>query len=225
MSANGDNRDERPESLVDPLLEALRDAYAPAPIAPELNEQLIESALAGSLLGSDEYAGHASQEAPAIRELDGGSPAALTVTAEELEQARRLAMALDGDGAHPLANLAEALRAAVAPVSISAETSETFARDALRMRQRPKVVALHRWSYAATTLAIAAGAALWVMRTDHRSLEPIATHHEQLVQSRSAAPLFAETLDHGSTTERIDRIYAVRSRELRHNRFATWRVR
>jgi len=92
-------------------------------------------------------------------------------------------------------------------------------------RSRSNAIPWRTWSYTATALALAAGIALWVMPPTRREPASAPLAHEELALCRSAAPLFAETFASATATQRIDRIYAVRSRELRHNRYATWRVR
>ena len=161
-------------------------------------------------------------------------------TAEELAEAAALARALDGDapptgaldgrapptGARPPHSalpLIEALQAAHHPGDLPrARNDELIVRalaDAaparvLRFPSRPAV------ARAAVVLAAAACLALVLGRSLRR---PDAV---PLAASRSSQELFAEPFPReGGGSARVDRVAAVRSRELRDNRFARWGVR
>ena len=128
-------------------------------------------------------------------------------------------------GPHPLSDLAELLRSAYAPSSADVSFDDLLIPDTRHVHTHDQVTRFRFGSYAAATLALAAGIALWLMHLEEPKLTATAEQREQLVQSRSVAPLFAETFDSKTPTERIDRIVAIRSRELRQNRYATWSVR
>jgi hypothetical protein len=72
---------------------------------------------------------------------------------------------------------------------------------------------------ATAALALAAGLVLVVSRGPEVAHRP-----SELAESRSLSPLFAHEAGSGAS-ERLDRIVAMRSRELRDNRFASWGVR
>jgi hypothetical protein len=210
------------ESSDDALLESLREGYSPSSIERDLNERLIDQALSQS----------ATSECQRITELGAPETAEPLETAHpdssttvERELAAQLAEALSGKGKHALADLAEALRAAYVPTPLASTLADALAREAIRRERPPNVVPMRNVSVATAALAIAAGIAFWIVQTPKSDLDSSAASAEQLVQSRSVAPLFAETFAQVTPTERIDRIYAVRSRELRHNRYAIWRVR
>lgn len=143
-------------------------------------------------------------------------------TSEELEQARALRDALEGDGDHPDAELCRALKAAYDPHEIDPRAHEWIVKRAV-LRTQPKrsakVVALIATG---TALALAAGVVLVLSsgpRTsgpdDHRGLATAS-----LVRSRSTQPLFdAPFARHGGSSERMDRIASARSKDFRANRF------
>ncbi len=221
MSAPNDKQRDCSGNLDEPLLEALKVAFAPGSVELDLNERLIEAALTGPTSTA-----HQTPNAAIVWDESESLTASTPESSdcEEVAQAELLSLALDGNGSHPLADLAEILRAAYAPALPSTTSHSFIIRETLRLRPQRKVISLRVWSYAAATMAVAAGLAFWIVRTTSPALDSIAKGGEQLVQSRSAGPLFAETFDQKTPTERIDRIYAVRSRELRHNRYAIWRV-
>lgn len=113
---------------------------------------------------------------------------------------------------------------ATAPYS-GAQRRPDFSR-ALPITEKPTKAKANRvWVRLAPALALAAGVALWFGFLRSPGPHSEATISNQLVRTRSVSPLFVETLDQPTPTERIDRIYAVRSKELRHNRYTLWRVR
>jgi hypothetical protein len=137
-------------------------------------------------------------------------------SADERARADRLRAALETGAADPDADLARALAAAFRPAP--AEAGALATRRAMRSAlPRPKVIAV---AFAATAaLSLAAGVALVLAPA-----APDPGTEVQLAESRSLSPLFAREPS-TSESERLDRIVAVRSRELRDNRFATWGVR
>jgi len=137
-------------------------------------------------------------------------------TAEERARAEELRAALAGGTPHQEADLARQLAAAfrAAPAGVAAKAAQRASERAL---PRGKVVQV---AFAATVvLSLAAGALLLVRGVPERAPELA-----PLAESRSLSPLFARAPE-ASASERLDRIVAVRSRELRDNRFATWGVR
>jgi hypothetical protein len=181
------------------LAEALRSAFAPAPLSPERHAEILALAL------EDPFA-----------------PA----SAEELRESERLRRALDeGDESHPDALLARALKAAAEPAALAAE-AEGRARAGVvaaadRPRTRGNVVYA---SFGALALAAAALFALWFALPQSKPVTSAAAR-PALVQSRTTGALFREPFEPGQATARIDRIAASRSRELRENRYALWGVR
>ena len=142
-------------------------------------------------------------------------------TAEELEQARALREALEGNGDHPDAELCRALKAAYDPHEIDPRVHEWLVKKAVYRAQpksHAKVVALIATG---TVLALAASVALvissgrWSTGGGHGSLATAS-----LVRSRSTQPLFdAPFARHGGSSERMDRIANARSKDFRANRF------
>jgi hypothetical protein len=198
------------------FIESLREAFDPTALDLELNERMIEAALSRSTRSKDVGCPLQSNDLNL-------EPAA--IDSEERRQAELLQRALAGVGTHPLAELAQALHAAHCPAPVAAQLADDLARSALEPRRRSTVVPLRAWPVAAAMLAMAAGVALWAIPASRPPTESASVATAALAQSRSLAPLFAETFDHATATQRIDRIYAVRSRELRHNRYVTWRLR
>jgi hypothetical protein len=222
MSQNREAPGLNSELVNEEIIESLSAAYSPSLLDLELNNRLIEAALSQSTTAS--LAAMSEQSLLVTPETQ--NPSGLeSISAVEREQATRLAEALDGEGIHPLAELAKDVRAAHAPASITVARAEDLVHQAIRNGRRPKVVSIGSYTYATAVLALAAGVTLWMNRSLRPESYTALANAEQLVQSRSVAPLFAETFGQATTTQRIDRIYAVRSRELRHNRYATWRVR
>lgn len=197
------------------LLEALQSAHAPDSLEHEVNERLIESAL--------QY--HFQTASPAENGASIPDSGELICGAAEREDAENLARALDQFNEHPLADVAELLHNAHAPGPIARAPIDAFASTATRTKQANSISPLRRLSYASATLALAASVAVWMQYSSRAAVESAVPAVDHLAQSRSVAPLFAETYDQATPTQRIDRIYALRSRELRHNRYVTWRVR
>jgi len=186
------------------LAEALRAAWAPAPLDPALNEQLIEAAL----------------EDPLAPPSEG-----------ELVESARLRDALEGKGVHPDADLARALRNAGAPDALAEQRARELAHGAVRPARSGNVIFVAFGAAAVTALAAAAAAMLFVFPAERKDeAAPAAAvaplpGAAALAQSRSTAALFNEKFETAQTSDRIDRIADARSRELRQNRYAQWGLR
>ncbi|HEY3495594.1 MAG TPA: hypothetical protein VGK73_12945 [Polyangiaceae bacterium] len=183
------------------LAEALRAAFAPAPLSSERHAELLASAL------EDPFA-----------------PA----SAEEIRESERLRRALDeGDDTHEGAALARALRAALQPEELRAP-AEAHARagvaaSASKASGRGNVVYA---SFGALALAAAAAFALLLTREpEPEASKTAASPRPALLQSRTTGPLFQEPFEAGQTSARVDRIALARSRELRENQYALWGLR
>ncbi len=190
------------------LSDALLAAWAPYDLDPSVNERLIEIALEDPL-------------APP--------------TEEEIIESERLRRALDGEGDHPAAALAEALRAAAAPANLDELSAARLARAA-RDRQdgpvptgRRSSVVLMAFGAGAAVAALAAAVALVVRPVTEPRATPTSADRAEFAAtvafSRSTASLFDERFELGKASSRVDRIAAVRERELRSNRWASWGVR
>jgi hypothetical protein len=181
------------EASMTQLSELLRSAYAPAPISDARNRMLIELALEDPLAEA---------------------------SAEELVESDRLRRALEGDGDHPNATLARALRAAIkSPESAPAKRSLPPPR---------KVYVLFGAAAAITALA---ASVLLVLRPVESRREPSAIASSSpatplaLAEARSTQELFTHKFEAAETSARVDRIALVRARELRANRYTMWGVR
>jgi hypothetical protein len=168
-------------------------------------------------------------------------------TPEELLESERLRDALETGGDHPDAALARALRASHSPDEAPRALPEL--PKELETKQAPPTgrVVYVVFGAATTLLAAAAAIALVVGRVAHkeesmavaqksegaapaaaapaaevamRDPEGVSASGESL--SRSSAPLFHEPFTLDQTTARIDRIAAVRERELRSNLYRSW---
>lgn len=201
------------------LLEA---AWRPGALDEAANERLLAAALGGE------------EAAPSEAEL------------REAEQLRR---ALEGDAPHPLAELAGALGAATKPADLPADRHEALLERALgagadvvpldARRRRARGVGAARPRAARVgglvggALALAAAVALFVstsrQRPDSQAAAPPRISEAravELAEARSTAELFdAPFAGKGGESERLDRINAARSADLRANRFASWGVR
>jgi hypothetical protein len=193
------------------LVTLLRAAWQPTPLDEGVNRRLIELALEDPL-------------APP--------------SADELVESERLRRALEGDGTHPDAALAQALRTAAHPTDAGAlaqrraeQIGETLpAAELGRIQSRssgPSRVYVLVGS-AAAALALAASV-LIVLRPAERRLEPGAVsatvERGALTPARSTQELFSDKFEPGEASTRIDRIATARARELRSNRYALWGVR
>lgn len=190
-----------PEEEEEAYARALLAAWSPSELDPGVNEALIAAALEDPL-------------APP--------------TEDEIAESERLRLALDGEGHHPGADLARALRAAAAPGKLGETETAQIVEDALSTSPRIRRGNVIFVSFGAAGAAIAALAASWflfvrpALETEGgQALVPEA----DLAVSRSTAALFSEKFDTAETTSRVDRIVSARSRELRSNRYALWGVR
>ncbi|MEZ4232686.1 MAG: hypothetical protein R3B89_26150 [Polyangiaceae bacterium] len=197
-----------PEAESD-FAEQLRAAFEPAELSPRLNQALIELALEDPLAEADE---------------------------EEQAESERLREALDSGVSHPLADLARSVHAAADPGRIDAARNQALLDAALESQAGGKARGgsasgkVIRVTFGAVTavLAAAAGMLLWLQTqgdaAHQQAAEPTMAAQE-LAVSRSTASLFHEKFDTKHTSERVDRIAAVRARELRRNRYASWGAR
>lgn len=204
------------------LVRALGEAYDPSSLDPSINEVLIEQALShfdAASTRSEEFEVDSTHQRPGLA----------TVTPlpnqREREAAERLRTAFDGALDHPLLDLAQALKSAYAPTILDSGQSASAVTQALGGRSYLHSSPGRAWPLGMGLLAMAAGAVLWFNAQRQPTSVTPTIQAAQLAQSRTLSPLFAETIEHASPTQRIDRIYAVRSRELRQNRFVTWGVR
>jgi hypothetical protein len=136
-------------------------------------------------------------------------------SAEERAAAEELRRALDTGGADSDAELSRALAAPFRTPG-DAVLARVTAAALERSLPRPKLVRLAVGVTAA--LSLAASVVLVLSASSQDATPPV-----RLSQSRSLSPLFAQQADETSSA-RLDRIVALRSRELRDNRFATWGV-
>jgi hypothetical protein len=192
------------------LADALRCAWAPAELDARKNEALIALAIEDPLAPAGE---------------------------DEIAESERLRRALDGEGEHPLSDLARALSAAHRPAPLATTTADRIAAE-LGSDPAPEVEAAPTsaarrgtviyvvFGAAAATLALAASIALFVgpMKKSPDAGD-VAARMQDLALSRSTAAMFQEKFETGETTARVDRIATARERELRSNRYALWGVR
>jgi hypothetical protein len=205
----------------DPFARALGAAHAPRALpAPDL-EAILASALAETPA--------APRRAPAV---EANEPAA---TPEERADAERLRAALDETHAHTEpsddAELARALRAAVAPSALDPRVNEAMIQAALRRAvvRLPRRIAPVTMAALASIAAMAAGVALLVGRANETRHRPDrADGTAALLHARSAEELFDAATPfprRGEESLRIDRIASARAADLRKNRFAAWGVK
>lgn len=146
-------------------------------------------------------------------------------TQEELEQARALREALEGEGDHPDAELCRALRLANDPPELDPRVNEWLVQRAVH-RAAPKKRTLAIVFGTGTALALAAGVALVLssgVLNDHPTA-PVA--RASLIPSRSTQALFEAPFErHGGTSDRVDRIASARGRDYRSNYFERMGVR
>ena len=146
------------------------------------------------------------------------------ISEQERVDAEALRAALEGEpNAHDseLAEFAPVSAALREAAKLSKDANDRLIVDALKIvhAASSNVAAFRRRAIiaAATTLAIAAGFAVFLLQN-----KPI---RDDLAQQRSTAPLFHEAFPaSGRTTERVDTIVAARERDLRENQFARWGV-
>ncbi len=205
-----DRPENEPFEALDPrveteLAEALRAAYAPAPLSSERHRQIVANALEDPL-------------APP--------------SADELAESARLRAALDsGDETHPDVALAAALKSASAPAPVDA-AAVARARERLTGHATPgRVIYV---AFGGLALAAAAAFALVMMRPQTASelagAKPGAALEQAagaplMARSRTTDALFSERFEPGKTTSRVDRIALARAHELRENRYVAWGVR
>lgn len=222
MTTDAEPRDD--EGLLDAeaeheLAEALRSAWAPEELDPDVNERLIELALEDPLAPAND---------------------------EEVAESERLRAALESGAAHPDADLARALRAAADPDTLDSADASRLADDAISERaprssapaRRSNVVYV-AFGATAAVAALAAAVALVIRPAPDREPAAVAAKAADreapgsaVAVSRSTAELFAAELDVGDaasrvgrTSERVDRIAMARGRDLRQNRYASWGLR
>ena len=186
------------------LQEALRCAHSPSALPEWRHSQIIEAAICNP--------------------MD-------TPSAEELERAEQLSLALDGLGEHPDVALADALRAAWNPVvEANAATAVGQQLTAFPETERRHVVshptgpvrtqAVVIRLFFLTSAAAAAAALVLALRPSTPSTSP-----PELYEARSSASLFDTEFRQGEASIRVDRVASIRARELRQNRFALWGVK
>jgi hypothetical protein len=182
------------------LTAALRAAWAPRSLDPALNELLIEAALEDPLAPPSEL---------------------------EVVESERLRNALEGKGEHADARLARALKTANTPSPLARARADQLAKAAAGPHRSGNVVFIAFGAATATVMAAAAAAMLLVtpVERDEPAASAVSVPNPTFVQSRSTATLFNEKFATEDTSGRIDRIAAVRARELRQNRYAEWGVR
>ncbi len=209
------NSDPQVESLLTPDEEAqlanlLVNAYRPRPLDSHLNDELIDAALEDPL-------------APP--------------TPEEIAESERFRRALEGHGDHPDLALAQALtaldRGGADPGHL--QINEAALERALPRGAAPSASGSSNIvvvSFGALA-ALAAAAALLLLLAPPDAAERVASKAEapaavpgapSLAQSRSSTSLFDANFERERTTERVDRIASVRTRELRANRFKQWGI-
>jgi hypothetical protein len=206
--ARADERRRAVEGGAEPLASLLAAAARPRDLAQEAHDRIL-----ASVLGEDVALG---EEPPA--------------DAPEREAAEGLRRALEGSSwareEHPLARVAETIRAAHAPRELPEIRSEAILRRELRGSGRARPTAVY--AAVAGALALAAGVmGLWLSSPGRGGDLPSAQTGPLpgMVEVRSTAPLFSvEDFPQGGgkTSERADRITAARASDLRQNRYRAW---
>jgi hypothetical protein len=217
----------REDQAIDSLFVALRHAY----VSDELSDDRHEAILAQALGLPPQQIAHCLSQDPEP-ELDQSDPFKSALD-PEIADAEALACALETGKPHPLLALAEALRKAHHPESISDLSHARILKNSL-IEETPQAsihsgngklrLLSHPRVSVGIALALAAAFTLVWFPAAKRADKPIDVASE-LALSRSLAPLFADNVPHGTSTDRIDRIVMARSRDLRHNRDLSWRVR
>ena len=149
---------------------------------------------------------------------------------EELEQAQALHYALEGQGQHPLADLARALRLAVEPRDIDAAEHRQLVHRVVGRKPGVERRVIYVAFGATSALALAAAVTLLLSRAPleqpSAGLDTVPMGAAALARSRSTQPLFdAPFARHGGNSARIDRIAQQRSKDYRANLFAKMGVR
>lgn len=183
------------------LLSALVAAQTPKPIFTDRHRQILAQAL-----------GLSFDDDP----VDPLAPA----TAEEQSAATKLRDSLDAD------SLILSLRLAHQPPPLPG-TAELSLRGPALLNQSHRAAWRRRgWPRTAWgAFAAAAAASLWFFARSNGMLDGFQAAHPEsdtLALSRSTKTLFEKPFVLSATSERIDKIALVRSRELRNNRFAIW---
>jgi hypothetical protein len=226
------------------LLDALLAASAPDELDSELNDELIARALGQCTI--PRVAGGSPPTEPRSLTIDPPP------TDDEQWAANALRRALDGEKnvSHDW-ELVLALRAANSPTDLDEAAlcralSATSATDDTLVTTPSTALTSqrNRWYARALvgSLAVAAAGFLVLRVASAPHLEhdgkdgspqvadfrqTVAVHapnQPKMAWSRSTAPLFREPFETTQTTSRIDRIVALRGREMRQNRYLGWRV-
>lgn len=203
-----------PDSSSENLISALEAAHHPSALSEERHEAILARALG----------------------LAPATPAPFAEPSEqEQREAQRLACALDGQGEHELAEFALALKNAHSPGDCS-DLGLARALLPTKAAANPGGIAEVRapdsalWvkialGSTATALALAATVLLFWRASQPEAERAALLAQPEFVSSRSLSPLILAKQNHGTTTERMDRIAMARSRDLRHNRYLSWRIR
>jgi hypothetical protein len=214
------NDEIEPAFSTEPLLwEALVAAYRPQSLDPNLNESLIADALEDPLRepSEDERAeserfrdaleGHAPHEDLALVEALTRSHRSTAVEGSELVQVSEdaLANALAKAGAVSKQSSTSVTKSNVVYVTFGVITAVALAAAGVMLVTFPVSVAEKQVADVALTKPGAARPAL--------------------TQSRSTAAHFRSKFERNTTTERMDIIASIRTRELRENRYAQWGIR
>jgi hypothetical protein len=197
-------------------MQALEAAVNPKALSDERHEDLLARALG------------------LVPRLPEPAPLA-EASAQEQREAARLALALEGQEEHELAVLARALACAHHPGELSelglarALKRATTAPSGRVSDTRPALNRA-RWlkgalGSTAAVVALAATVTLFFRNEQPESKTAETRRQPEFATSRSLSPLFVAKDSQGTTTERMDRIVMARSRDLRHNRYLSWRVR
>lgn len=174
------------------LLDVLKAAYSPQPIAPEQHRRILEQVLAVE----DPFA---------------------PPTEEELAAAASLREHLDSD---PLVlTLRSAHGTSTATLDIEPTLRERALAPTAPPKRLRKI---GRAPAFFSVMAVAAGVALWFTVRSSGSLETYEPAPPSLAVSRSTESLFSKPFDASSASERIDKIAQVRAKDLRKNRYAQW---
>ncbi len=203
-----------------------------------------------SATGTDGTAALPEVDHEALIALCTGLPLEEQVSDTERDESQALRVVLEGEGAHPLAELAEALVAAAGQGPDLDELSHArVLRQAMKSgeteweRQLQQPAPARRATPGlgmvfAALVAVAAGVALFfgsLSWLETQGLNPVAERPElpaplaaELVLTRSTQDLFDPATpfpSKGGESERLGKIVASRAADLRANRFAAWGVR
>ncbi len=191
------------------LLEALGAAVAPEELDQRTHEALIEAAFL--------------RTAPATELCDD-------VSSAELVAAAALRDALETyDTEQAEVALLAALRTAYRPDQLPEEAAQAQLSAVLEA-PIPQARVHRRWRpplWFAGAGAAAAALALVIIGQEPRpaTVRPrLTVPGPSLIVARTTTTMFTAPFETQNTTARIDRIVALRTRELRHNRYLEWRV-